>query len=197
MSVNLFTPDEQGHIILVKAFLRNLSKACPVLSSQMILAGGRIAREIQKVESGEPLVLDDADTDVFVLCPTNVEYVTSFDEFTRWSIGQSKESKSTRTRFIYKNLYSNIINKHIRQVVEDTDTNIQYIFTDYPDRKALIDDFDFEHCCASYDINKDELYITRKILDCIVKKNLIARIDPASWRTEKFKSLGYRHQNTD
>lgn len=48
---------------------------------------------------------------------------------------------------------------------------VQYILTDFNDRKSLLHDFDFLHCTASY--HEGMLYINRETYDAIINKKLV------------------------
>jgi hypothetical protein len=69
----------------------------------------------------------------------------------------------------------------------------QFIFTDYWSREELIKEFDYKHCMVSYDVGKNQIYITRQIYDAIANKRLIVNNDNrvAEWRRNKFLQRGY------
>lgn len=85
-------------------------------------------------------------------------------------------------------------NPHVLGVTTNKDTKVQYILTDFKDRKELLADFDFVHCTTSYVPADDKLYITRESYDCIVKKELRnnKKEEPADWRIDKFMSRGWK-----
>ena len=86
-------------------------------------------------------------------------------------------------------------NPRIKSLALNKDTKVQYILTDYKDRKELLTDFDFVHCTTSYVPPEDKLYITREAYDCIMKKELRnnKKDEPAMWRKDKFVNRGWRY----
>jgi hypothetical protein len=82
-------------------------------------------------------------------------------------------------------------NKHIKKVVTDTRSNIQYIFTDYKTREELIESFDYLHCCVSY--YKGDLYLSKATYNTIRDKSLIVHNQDnwAKWREDKFLKRGW------
>ena len=66
-------------------------------------------------------------------------------------------------------------NPNILKTFLDKKTRIQYIFTSYKTRKELVDHFDFVHCCISFDIGKNKLYLSKETYDLnmhkVLKKN--------------------------
>lgn len=87
-------------------------------------------------------------------------------------------------------------NPNIKRVVLDTQTNIQYIYTNYASREQLIGHFDMLHCCVSYDFKDDKLFISPVVLDTIKRKvirhnggNMIAE-----WRYEKMIKRGWKNE---
>ena len=86
---------------------------------------------------------------------------------------------------------------HVQEVWEGNavshNIKYQFIYTDYSARKDLIAEFDYKHCMVSYDVGKNEIYITRSIYDAIANKQLIVNNDKrvAEWRRTKFLQRGY------
>ena len=99
-----------------------------------------------------------------------------------------------RGRFITIDHSDYKMNPNILKTYLDNQTRIQYIFTKYKTRKELVDHFDFVHCCISYDLGEDKLYITKETYDMNVtqklKKNPTTdRINPR--RITKFENKGW------
>lgn len=90
-------------------------------------------------------------------------------------------------------------NDKIERTIFFKDSRMQYITTKYKTREELINHFDFKHCCVSYDIATDKLYITREVYDLIKSKKLVQNSDriPATWRFNKFQDRGWKHEPLD
>lgn len=85
-------------------------------------------------------------------------------------------------------------NDKIEQTILFNKSRTQYITTKYKTREELVQHFDFKHCCVSYDLNNDSLFITRQVYDLIKSKTLVpnnVNNTPAQWRYEKFLSRGW------
>lgn len=70
----------------------------------------------------------------------------------------------------------------------------QFIFSKFATRNELLDSFDFLHCTASYHLGK--LYISRRVYDAILKKELRMNtpksvIKPN--RVKKYEDRGYKN----
>lgn len=85
-------------------------------------------------------------------------------------------------------------NPMITKVISLSVTKRQFIFTKYKTRRELIDHFDMLHCCVSYDVKEDKLYISPAALEAIkhkaIKSNGKNKI--AQWRLDKMLSRGWR-----
>jgi hypothetical protein len=79
-------------------------------------------------------------------------------------------------------------NGNIDQVIDDSLTRAQYVICDYPDREAVIDHFDAEHACVSYDHATDILHLSPLTWHCIKNKILKShkRNTIQQWRQDKF-----------
>jgi hypothetical protein len=90
-------------------------------------------------------------------------------------------------------------NDKIEQTIFFKHSKMQYITTKYKTREELINHFDFKHCCVSYDFATEKLYITREVYDLIKSKKLVQNSDriPATWRFEKFRERGWKHEPLD
>ena len=85
-------------------------------------------------------------------------------------------------------------NDKIENVFLDTKTNIQYILVSYTTRQEVIDHFDAEHACVSYDPIADKLYASPLTIDCIKNKLLKNHNQNkiAPWRVHKFTQRGFK-----
>jgi hypothetical protein len=83
-------------------------------------------------------------------------------------------------------------NEHIFATARNFDSNVQYIKTDFTDRKTLIDHFDFIHCMASYHVGR--LYISHQTYDAIMNKHLIVNGNKKvkKWRLDKFRHRDWK-----
>ena len=70
---------------------------------------------------------------------------------------------------------------------------IQIILTDYRTREELLADFDYKHCCVSYSLIDDKIYISEEMYYAIKNKKLIVNNKDmvADYRTQKFLERGY------
>lgn len=165
-----------SHIINNNIFRGHLHRYA---AADIVIAGGFFA----SVLNVEP----PNDTDVFIL-NNNVDlykhltYVNDPDPTgSVWSV---RTNASTYLK-----------NPRIKETALNKDTKVQYILTDFKDRKELLADFDFVHCTTSYVPADDKLYITREAYDCIMKKELRnnKKDPPAGWRLDKFVKRGWRY----
>lgn len=83
-------------------------------------------------------------------------------------------------------------NDAVVEVWTEKKKKLQFIFTHHISRQDLIKDFDYVHCMTSYQQGK--LYITRKIYDAIMDKELIVNNgkNVQEWRRNKFLDRGYK-----
>ena len=84
-------------------------------------------------------------------------------------------------------------NPMITKTITFSGSKRQLIFTKYATRRELVDHFDMLHCCVSYDVKKDKLYISPATLEAIKKKviwsNGTNAIKP--WRHDKMLQKGW------
>lgn len=143
-----------------------------------VIAGGCIAS----------LLRDEAinDIDAFILKP-GPSVITS-DYFER--MFAYKSGKWTVKYHLDED--DDYSNEHIFATALNQDSNVQYIKTDFADRKALIDHFDFVHCMASY--HEGKLFLTRETYDAIMKKHLIVngKNKVKKYRLDKFRGRGWK-----
>jgi hypothetical protein len=87
-------------------------------------------------------------------------------------------------------------NANIDQVIDDGQTKAQYIICDFRDREAVIDHFDAEHTCVSYEYPKDILHISPLTWHCIKNKILKPHKNNtiAQWRQDKFIKKGFKFE---
>lgn len=162
----MFTQFERDHIYSCKIKIENLveEKGIPKINFSVI-AGGVFVSFLRDE--------DYKDIDVFVF--HNMMSYT----LTHNSILQNNSQ------------YLKSQNKNITGVFLDDVKKINTIFTKYSSRKELIDDFDYSHCCVSYDFNK--LYITPQTYKAIMNKKLIVNNSNSisEHRKQKFKKRGF------
>lgn len=84
-------------------------------------------------------------------------------------------------------------NKNIIGVFKDPISNIQYIFTEYDSREAILKDFDMLHCCVSYDFEDEKFHISPAVAEAIENKHIIQNskkeIHPG--RIRKMQNVGW------
>lgn len=141
-----------------------------------VIAGGCIASLLRD----EPV----NDIDAFILKPNDV----SSDYFER--MFAHKSGKWTVKYHLDED--DDYSNEHIFATAFNSETKVQYIKTDFADRKALIDHFDFVHCMASY--HEGRLFLTRETYDAIMKKHLIVngKKKVKKWRLDKFRGRDWK-----
>jgi len=86
-------------------------------------------------------------------------------------------------------------NEDIEHTIFFQDSRVQYIVTKYKTREELVQHFDFKHCCVSYDLSNDNLFITRQVYDLIKSKTLVPNgmnRTPEAWRYQKFLDRGWK-----
>ena len=127
------------------------------------------------------------DYDVFIL--KNKHHSKLIDHFDALCRVSPKRFQSTDMEYIR----GHGLNAEITSVFIDNDTKVQYIVTEYETRKDLIDHFDAEHCCVSYEAEADKIFISPLALDCIENKRLKNHNQNqiADWRTKKFTQRGF------
>lgn len=211
----LFDEEEHYELNAIKKKIRHMFRenrlaeemAIPFKFDKMIIAGGCFASLINK----EPI----NDIDVFLL---DDEYnrdlaqgmAKSYEVDQPVMIQTSGSSANTVSGYISLSPKKN--NNHVRignsnymdnDKIERTiffkHSRMQYITTKYKTREELIKHFDFKHCCVSYDITEDKLYITRETYDLIKSKKLVQNSNriPATWRFKKFQERGWKHEPLD
>lgn len=126
------------------------------------------------------------DVDIFILD----------DQKTRdYILNRVSESRtSVLGRYTIRNDVSYMNNSNLMTIVDDNITKHQYIFTKYKTRQALLNHFDVEHACVSY--QNDSLFITPLTLDCIKRKVLKNHRQNkiAPWRQDKFIKKGFKFE---
>lgn len=166
----IFTFEECARIMEVK---RKVEQHIPQIlpcNRDFVIAGGCIASYFH----------DETPKDIDVFILGSDESTPTFISRTTRLIDQFKESNPN---------YLN--NPTIITAVLDTTTNIQYIFSTYTSRQALLKDFDYVHCCASY--YKGKMYISRAIYDAIKNKKLVVmnKANLRGCREQKYLDRGY------
>jgi hypothetical protein len=181
----VFTPLEKGRILEMKSQAKshiNLMFGDNMIDDvghYLIVAGGAFPDWYHSTRNGPK------DIDVFVLHDSTVKnklrpYLGS-NGFQKKDLEYLKQTNPGAT--------------HVQEVWDGTQNGkkYQFIFTDYWSREELIKEFDYKHCMVSYDVGKNQIYITRQIYDAIANKQLIVNNDNriAEWRRNKFLQRGY------
>jgi hypothetical protein len=153
-------------------------------TSKLVIAGGCFA----SILNGENV----NDYDVFLLDDEGNRRIAQMivDKFdtTDFSVEDINDRKVKIGNRDYMN------NEEIEQTIFFTESRMQYITTKYKTREDLVQHFDFKHCCVSYDLHNDRLFITRQVYDLIKSKTLLPNNiskTPAQWRYEKFLGRGW------
>jgi hypothetical protein len=91
--------------------------------------------------------------------------------------------------FVFANYFKN---DNVVYVGTDDETKFQFVFNK-KDRAGILEDFDYLHCKASYDLINDKLHITPKVYDAIINKKLILTKPEYTYdkRRQKFLDRGY------
>jgi hypothetical protein len=128
------------------------------------------------------------DYDVFILDDRDTRQVF-FD-----SIETAKKINPDRFQESDLNYLNNGSTKNIHRITLDKLTKVQYIVTTYKTRKDLLESFDAEHACVSYQAGK--LYISPLTFDCIKRKIIKAHKGNtiAVWRVDKFTKKGFKFE---
>ena len=128
------------------------------------------------------------DYDVFILNDPDTRRIF-FD-----SIETAKKINPDRFQESDLNYLNNGSTKNIHRITLDKSTKVQYIVTTYKTRKELLDSFDAEHACVSYQAGK--LYISPLTFDCIKRKIIKAHKGNtiAVWRVDKFTKKGFKFE---
>lgn len=183
----VFTPLEKGKILHMKTLAKSYitmivgGEMFDVVRPFLVVSGGAFPDWFHDTRNGPK------DIDVFVLTDPTAKnklrpYLAS-NGFQKKDVEYLKQTNPGAT--------------HVQEVWEGNaishDIKYQFIFTDYWSREGLISEFDYKHCMVSYDVGKNQIYITRQIYDAIANKKLIVNNDKriAEWRRTKFLQRGY------
>lgn len=168
-----FTYVETSKLMAAKNYIEKLLPSWIKLNSNIVVAGGFWASKLH--DEGFK------DIDVFIL-----DCSTADKDFIRDRITTDYQDSKDKTEDYSRN------NDKVTEVWTSNRYKIQFIFTKHQTRKELIEDFDYVHCKASY--TEGKLYITRKIFDAIMNKQLIVQNNKniQLWRKEKFLDRGYK-----
>lgn len=183
----VFTPLEKGKILHMKTLAKSYitmivgGEMFDDVGHYLVMSGGAFPDWFHNTRSGPK------DIDIFVLTdPTAKEKLRPYlgsNGFQKKDLEYLKQTNPGAT--------------HVQEVWEGNaishDIKYQFIFTDYWSREELIREFDYKHCMVSYDVGKNQIYITRQIYDAISNKRLIVNNDKriAEWRRTKFLQRGY------
>lgn len=162
----MFTQFERDHIYSCKRKIEKLVEEKGIPKTSFSVIAGGVFVSLLKDE-------DYKDIDIFV-----------FHNMMSYTL-TANSTKQTNSEYL------NAKNQNITDVFFDDIKKINTIFTKYSSRKELIDDFDYSHCCVSYDFNK--LYITPQTYKAIMNKKLIAHNSSniSEYRKQKFKKRGF------
>jgi hypothetical protein len=163
----------------IKQFLNNHIERSLFDMKDVIVAGGCFASMINNEEI--------KDIDVFIL--DNENNRSAIHDM----INLAKLSNNPNAK-VGNNEY--MANEKIEATITYYSTKIQFIVTRYKTREELINHFDFNHCCVSYDYTSDKLFLSRKTFDAIKSKTLIPNSNryPEKWRYEKFWKRGWKSE---
>jgi len=182
-------------------------RAIPFKLDKMVIAGGCFASVLnaEPINDIDVFLLDDEynrdlaqgmaksyEVDQPVLIQTSGSSANTISGY----ISLSPKKNTNHVRIGNSNYMDN---DKIERTIFFKDSRMQYITTKYKTREELVKHFDFKHCCVSYDITKDKLYITRETYDLIKSKKLVQNSDriPATWRFNKFQERGWKHEPLD
>jgi hypothetical protein len=87
--------------------------------------------------------------------------------------------------------YMKQLHPHIYSIYQDKNQKVQYIFTHFNTREELIKNFDYVHCCISYDF--DKLHVSKQTYDAIMTKRLVVnnQNSVSEYRRRKFIDRGF------
>ena len=181
----LFNNNERIKILDVKKeikhFLNNHIDHSIFDMKGVVVAGGCFASMINNEEI--------KDIDVFIL--DNYQNRSAVHEM----INLANLSRNPNAK-IGNNEYMD--DKKIEATITYYSSKIQFIVTQYKTRRELINNFDFKHCCVSYDYTSDKLFLSRETFDAIKSKTLIQNDKkygfPKKWRYEKFWKRGWKSE---
>ena len=161
----MFTDQEKEHILSCKRKIKELVHIKGIQPMEGAIIAGGIFTSLLRGETYK-------DIDVFVL--DNFQYV-----MTKNSIIQNNSMYLTKD------------NPNLVSVFLDDSQAVNTIFTKYTKREEVVNNFDFVHCCVSYDF--DRLYISRKAYDCIMSRKLVAnnKVIVNDYRRQKFLKRGF------
>lgn len=174
----LFSYHENTQIFNSKARIEKQLPDWVKNNAYVVVAGGCFASSLQ----GENL----KDIDIFVLGHSSpTEEKRMHDTIKQKMVSNYIDIKDKTQDYVRGN-------DAVTEVWTEKKKNLQFIFTHHKTRQDLIKDFDYAHCMTSYHLGK--LYITRKIFDAIMKKELIVnnRKNIQEWRRNKFLGRSYK-----
>ena len=177
---NSFTHEDRKRIYELKKKARDYMSHIHINGD--ILAGGCFA----SIAHGEPV----KDYDIFIYNQSSKMKLN--DELLKDKEMRERTGISSLRYTLRDGKYLN--NANIDQVIDDGQNKAQYIICDFPNREAVIDHFDAEHTCVSYEYPKDILHISPLTWHCIKNKILRAHKGNtiAQWRQDKFINKGFK-----
>lgn len=165
-----FSPEEVEQIMDLKASITPHRNSIKGWNDNYVIAGGIFVSYFHS----QPY----KDIDVFLLNAGELVHEQVLPDY-----------KPERYKASGANTY--LRNSNVVACYDDTYTKFQYIFTKYKTRRELLEDFDYLHCCASYQAGK--LHINRAIFNAIRDKKLVINNEAAvkTYRMEKFLAAGF------
>lgn len=175
MTTTNFTKEEKDEVLKLKQdfkeaiIYQNIFDTMDYMSQKFIIAGGVFTSIFHKE--------DINDVDIFLLNGMDVNIVRSGSQAAFQSISSPEYASNTKVLdvLVYKKW--------------------QIIKTSYPTRKALVEDFDFSHSCASYSPYDDTLMLSPKAFRAMKNKILVKNPTTTrpllSKRIEKFVKRGF------
>lgn len=166
-----FTEEETNRIVRAKEIIKQIFQSRIHLHStdRIVIAGGAFSSIFHNEKP--------RDYDIFLLKGSKgYEFSTDDDRF-----------KFSDVRYMN--------NDKITKVVLDTETNFQYIFTEFDTREELINHFDMVHCCVSYVPDEDKMYISPLVYNTIMKRVVKPNGNKtiADWRYDKMIKRGWKN----
>ena len=168
-----FTAEECRQLKAAKIYIEKLFPLWIRQNPNIVVAGGCWASKLHN----EAI----KDIDIFILdCDSAIK------DFIHSRMKNDYQDCEDKTEDYVRN------NDKVDEVWTSKRNKIQFIFTKHQTRKDLINDFDYVHCKTSY--TEGNLYITRKIYDAIINKQLIVQNGKniQLWRRHKFLDRGYK-----
>jgi hypothetical protein len=178
----IFRPEERANIGALKGYVKGtmpflnqvLTDYYGATGLNYIIAGGFFASKFHNEAVH--------DIDIFFLDPNQL--LENYFVFPKMKEEIKKESETEY-----------MSNPQIIRAITFKTNVFNFIYTKYPTREALMDEFDLQHCCVSYDPKIDGLFISRATYDALANKKLIPHkpgVAIKQFRMDKYITRGYR-----